>query len=107
MPSSEIRKVPWDNYASVGEVSGKVRDLRPRSRAKAGRTRDKGRRPVVRGTAMNPRDHKYGGGEGRSKRGTKQPKDVYGNVTGGRKTRKKHKASDKHILKRRVTKKRK
>jgi large subunit ribosomal protein L2 len=55
----------------------------------------------VRGKAMNPVDHPYGGGEGSQPRGTRKPKDVWGNVTGGHKTRDKKKASSKLIVKRR------
>jgi len=68
---------------------------------KAGRVRHMGRRPQVRGSAMNPRDHPYGGGEGKAPRGTRRPKTKWGKVTGGRKTRKKRKPSSKFILQRR------
>jgi large subunit ribosomal protein L2 len=66
---------------------------------KAGKMRHRGIRPTVRGSVMNPRDHPYGGGEGRTTRGTKKPKDKWGNVTGGRKTRNKKKWSKKLIVK--------
>jgi large subunit ribosomal protein L2 len=64
-----------------------------------------GIRPTVRGSVMNPVDHPYGGGEGRTQRGTKRPKDIWGNITGGRKTRKKKKYSDNLIIQRRKGKK--
>lgn len=99
MPSGEIRKVLWDCYASVGQVSNPEHNLVVVG--KAGRSRALGIRPTVRGSAMNPRDHPYGGGEGRQKRGTKRPKTKWGKITGGRKTRKKKKWSNKMIVKRR------
>lgn len=99
MPSGELRKVLWDGFASVGQVSNPGHNLTVIG--KAGRSRWRGIRPTVRASAMNPRDHKYGGGEGRAKRGTKRPKDIWGNITGGRKTRKKKKWSSKLIIKRR------
>jgi large subunit ribosomal protein L2 len=99
MPSGEIRKVHQECYATVGRVSNSAHRLE--RLGKAGRNIWKGRRPKVRGSAMNPRDHPYGGGEGRTLRGTRKPKDKWGNVTGGRKTRKKKKPSTKLIVKRR------
>lgn len=101
-PSSEVRKVLADCFASVGVVSNS--EFRTITIGKAGRKRHLGFRPTVRGTAMNPVDHPYGGGEGRQPRGTKRPKTKWGKVTGGRKTRKKKKWSNKLILKRRKTK---
>ena len=70
---------------------------------KAGRSRWKGIRPTVRGTAMNPVDHPYGGGEGRQGRGTKRPKTMWGKVTGGRKTRHPKKYSNVFMVSRRKT----
>ncbi len=99
LPSGEIRKVPWDCFATIGVASNPEHNLRVIR--KAGTKRHMGRRPVVRGTAMNPRDHPYGGGEGKTQRGTKYPKTKWGKITGGRKTRKKHKPSDKLIIQRR------
>jgi large subunit ribosomal protein L2 len=99
MPSGEVRKVIWEGFASIGRVSNPGHNLTVIG--KAGRSRRMGIRPTVRGSAMNPRDHKYGGGEGRAKRGTKRPKDKWGNITGGRKTRKRKKWSNKMIIKRR------
>lgn len=97
--SGEIRKVLWDNFTSLGQVSNPDQNLVVIG--KAGRSRHLGIRPTVRGSAMNPRDHPYGGGEGRALRGIKRPKTKWGKVTGGRKTRKKKKWSDKYIIKRR------
>lgn len=99
MPSGEIRKVSWDGYASIGQVSNI--EYNHIVIGKSGRTRAMGIRPTVRASVMNPRDHKYGGGEGRTQRGTRRPKDKWGNITGGRKTRKKKKWSNKLIIKRR------
>jgi len=99
MPSGEVRKVSWNGFASIGQVSNTEHNLQVFG--KAGRSRHLGIRPTVRGSAMNPRDHKYGGGEGKSKRGTKRPKTKWGKVTGGRRTRKRKKWSNKLIIKRR------
>lgn len=99
LSSGEVRKVPWDNLASLGQVSNPDHNLV--TIGKAGRSRWMGIRPTVRGGAMNPRDHPYGGGEGRAQRGTKRPKTKWGKVTGGRKTRKKRKWSNRLIIKRR------
>ncbi|MEK9194261.1 MAG: 50S ribosomal protein L2 [Patescibacteria group bacterium] len=99
MPSGEVRKVSWEGWASIGQVSNPEHNLV--TIGKAGRNRAMGIRPTVRAKAMNPRDHKYGGGEGRTQRGTKRPKDKWGNITGGRKTRNKKKWSTKLILQRR------
>jgi len=104
MPSREVRRVPDRCFATIGEVSNPDHNLV--SIGKAGRNRWLGIRPTVRGSAMNPVDHKYGGGEGKQRRGTKRPKDIWGNITGGKKTRNKKKWSSKHIIKRRATKKR-
>jgi len=97
--SGEIRRVSWDNFASVGQVSNPDHNLV--SIGKAGRSRRLGVRPTVRGSAMNPRDHPYGGGEGRALRGTRRPKTKWGKITGGRRTRNKKKWSNKMIIKRR------
>ncbi|MCF7833705.1 MAG: 50S ribosomal protein L2 [Candidatus Pacebacteria bacterium] len=101
MPSSEIRKVNENCYASIGVVSNEEHHLE--NYGKAGRSRWKGIRPTVRGTAMNPVDHPYGGGEGRQGRGIKRPKNIWGKVTGGRKTRHPKKYSDVFIVSRRRT----
>jgi len=103
MPSGEVRKVNWECYASLGQVSNSEYNLT--TIGKAGKSRGLGIRPTVRGTAMNPVDHPYGGGEGRQPRGTKRPKTAWGKVVGGRKTRNKKKWSNKFIVKRRINKK--
>ena len=105
LPSSEVRKINNICYASVGQLSNK--EHRMRVIGKAGVSRHLGRRPKVRGTAMNPVDHPYGGGEGRTKRGTRRPKSIYGKVTGGKKTRSHKKYSNKFIVQKRKKKKRK
>lgn len=101
MPSSEVRKVPGACWATIGEVSNPEYSLA--NWGKAGRSRWKGIRPTVRGSAMNPVDHPYGGGEGRQGRGTRRPKTLWGKVTGGRKTRRPKKYSNVHIVSRRKT----
>lgn len=73
MPSSEVRKVSKDCFATIGSVSNIEHNLI--NIGKAGRNRHKGIRPTVRGSAMNACDHPYGGGKGRHSRGTKRPKD--------------------------------
>jgi large subunit ribosomal protein L2 len=102
MASGEVRKVPWDCFASIGQVSNP--DRRLVIIGKAGRKRGMGIRPTVRGSAMNPVDHPYGGGEGRQPRGTKRPKTRWGKVAGGRKTRDRKKWSNSVIVKRRSKK---
>ena len=102
LPSSEIRKVSKECFASIGMVSNP--EHRYVTIGKAGRTRHKGKRPHVRGTAMNPVDHAHGGGEGRTGIGMKHPKTPWGKPALGVKTRKK-KWTDKLIIKRRKKKK--
>lgn len=99
LSSGEIRRVQWNGYASIGQVSNPEHNLTVIG--KAGRSRWLGIRPTVRGSAMNPVDHPYGGGEGRQPRGTRRPKTLWGKITGGRKTRNKKKWSNKLIIKRR------
>lgn len=99
MPSTEIRKIVDSAFASVGEVSNHEHYLT--NLGKAGRSRWLGIRPTVRGSAMNPVDHPYGGGEGKQRRGTRRPKTSYGKVTGGRKTRRPNRYSNVHIITRR------
>ncbi len=99
LSSGEIRRAPWDSFASIGQLSNPEHNLI--TIGKAGRSRWLGIRPTVRGTAMNPVDHPYGGGEGRQPRGTRKPKTLWGKVTGGHKTRNKKKWSSKLIIKRR------
>lgn len=101
MPSTEVRKVSENCWATIGTVSNEEHHLE--NYGKAGRSRWKGIRPTVRGTAMNPVDHPYGGGEGRQGRGTKRPKTMWGKVTGGRKTRSPKKYSNVFIVSRRKT----
>jgi large subunit ribosomal protein L2 len=98
MPSGEVRKVLATCGATVGQV-GNV-DHENVSLGKAGRNRWKGRRPTVRGVAMNPVDHPLGGGEGRSS-GGRHPVSPWGKPTKGYKTRERKKASTKLIVKRR------
>ena len=97
MPSSEIRKIHLDCRATVGEVSNP--DHQNVSIGKAGRTRWQGRRPHVRGTAMNPIDHPHGGGEGKAK-GGRNPVSPTGQPTKGFITRK-NKRTQKFIVRRR------
>jgi len=105
MPSSEIRKISGECYASVGEVSnGEARFIRWE---KAGKSRKKGIRPHVRGKAMNPCDHPHGGGECGSPIGMPYPKTPWGKHASGVKTRRKNKWTSKLIVQRRVKKKRK
>lgn len=105
MPSTEMRRVPETAWASVGEVSNPENQLV--TIGKAGRSRKMGIRPTVRGSAMNPVDHPYGGGEGRQGRGLRRAKNVYGNLVGiGQKTRKPKKYSNRLIVSRRKVGKR-
>ena len=93
LPSGEVRFVPKNTYASIGVVSHS--DFSNIKVGKAGRIRRKGRRPQVRGKAMNPCDHPHGGGEGGAPIGLKNPKTPWGMPALGVKTRKRKKASDK------------
>ena len=99
LPSGELRNVPAKCMASVGQV-GNI-DHENVKIGKAGRKRHMGIRPTVRGSVMNPNDHPHGGGEGKSPIGRPGPVTPWGKPTLGYKTRKKHKASDKFIVKRR------
>ncbi len=101
MPSSEIRLIDQDCYATIGQI-GNV-DHENISLGKAGRSRWLGRRPKVRGVAMNPVDHPHGGGEGKSS-GGRHPSTPWGKPTKGYKTRKKSKRTNKFIVKRRNAK---
>ena len=99
LPSGEVRKVRMDCRATIGEVgNGDHQNL---SIGKAGRKRHMGIRPTVRGSVMNPNDHPHGGGEGKAPVGRKSPVTPWGKPALGYKTRKKHKDSDKYIVKRR------
>ncbi len=98
MPSGEIRRFRLNCYATIGQV-GNLEHSNV-SLGKAGRSRWLGRRPHVRGVAMNPIDHPMGGGEGKSS-GGRHPCSPWGQLAKGLKTRKKHKKSDALIVKRR------
>src|SRR3989344_23878 len=102
MPSGEIRKVNGECFATIGMVSN------PENRfyrvGKAGKSRLKGRRPHVRGSAMNPVDHPHGGGEGRQPIGLKHPKTPWGLPALGVKTRYRKKWTNKFIIQRRKKK---
>ena len=95
LPSGEMRRVPLTCRATVGQV-GNV-DHENVTGGKAGRSRWQGKRPAVRGSAMNPVDHPHGGGEGKSK-GGRHPVTPWGVPTLGKRTRRKHKESDKLIV---------
>jgi large subunit ribosomal protein L2 len=95
LPSSEMRRVPLTCRATVGQV-GNV-DHQNINWGKAGRNRWKGKRPSVRGSAMNPVDHPHGGGEGKSK-GGRHPVTPWGVPTLGKRTSSKHKESNKLIV---------
>ena len=107
LPSTEIRKVSDLCWASVGAVGNEEYNLV--NYGKAGRSRWKGIRPTVRGTAMNPVDHPHGGGEGKQGRGLRRAKTMWGKPSGkGQKTRTPKKYSNVFIVSRRkVGKKRK
>ena len=102
MPSSEIRLVPKECMATIGQVSNT--DYRLVRWGKAGRVRYKGIRPTVRGKAMNPVDHPHGGGEGNQPIGLKHPKTPWSKPALGVKTRKKSRSSTKLIIQRRKKK---
>src|SRR5215211_7346325 len=95
LPSGEMRRVLLTCRATIGQV-GNV-DHENVSGGKAGRSRWRGKRPTVRGSAMNPVDHPHGGGEGKSK-GGRHPVTPWGVPTLGKRTRRKHKESDKLIV---------
>lgn len=99
LPSREIRRIHEGAFASLGVVSNP--EWSSVTFGKAGRSRWHGRRPHVRGTAMNPVDHPHGGGEGRSPIGLKHPKTPWGKPALGVKTRNKKKPSGIFILQRR------
>ena len=98
LPSGEMRKVPINCRATIGEIGNEEREII--SLGKAGRSRHLGIRPSVRGSAMNPVDHPHGGGEGKSPVGHAGPVTPWGKPALGYKTRKHKKASDKLIVKR-------
>ncbi len=99
LPSGEVRKIRMECRATVGEVGNE--DHQNIDIGKAGKKRHMGRRPHVRGSAMNPNDHPHGGGEGKTGIGRVSPVTPWGRPTLGYKTRKKNKDSDKYIVKKR------
>ena len=102
LPSGEVRKVRLNCKATIGEVgNGDHANIQI---GKAGRKRHMGIRPTVRGSVMNPNDHPHGGGEGKAGIGRVSPVTPWGKPALGYKTRKKNKASDKYIVKRRKEK---
>ncbi|HHY87726.1 MAG TPA: 50S ribosomal protein L2 [Chloroflexi bacterium] len=104
LPSGEVRLVRQACYATIGQVGNL--DHSNIKIGKAGRKRHMGIRPTVRGTAMTPRDHPHGGGEGRQPIGMPGPKSPWGKPTLGYKTRR-NKTTDKYIVRRRNASKRK
>jgi large subunit ribosomal protein L2 len=98
LPSGEMRMVNEKCFATIGELGNK--DHMNVSLGKAGRSRWLGKRPKVRGTAMNPVDHPHGGGEGKTK-GGRHPVTPWGQPTKGYKTRKKRNTTSRFIVKRR------
>ena len=99
LPSSELRNVPENCMATIGQVGNT--DHENVKIGKAGRKRNMGWRPTVRGSVMNPNDHPHGGGEGKSPVGRPGPVTPWGKPALGYKTRKKHKQSDRLIVRRR------
>ncbi|WP_129598567.1 50S ribosomal protein L2 [Anaerophilus nitritogenes] len=99
LPSGEVRMISINCKATIGQVGNL--DHENITIGKAGRTRHMGIRPTVRGSVMNPNDHPHGGGEGRAPVGRPSPMTPWGKPAIGYKTRKKNKASDKYIVKRR------
>ena len=98
LPSGEVRRILADCMATIGQV-GNVEHSQVKL-GRAGRKRLMGRRPHVRGTAMNPRDHPHGGGEGRSPIGLPGPRSPWGKPTLGARTRRR-KDTNKYIVRRR------
>jgi large subunit ribosomal protein L2 len=103
LPSGEVRLIHQQCMATIGQVGNT--DHGNISLGKAGRKRHRGWRPAVRGSAMSPRDHPHGGGEGRAPIGMPSPKSPWGKPTLGKKTRH-NKATDKWIIRRRKKKRR-
>lgn len=103
LPSGEIRLIHRDCYATIGQVGNL--DHGNIKLGKAGRKRHMGIRPTVRGSAMSPRDHPHGGGEGRSPIGMPSPKSPWGQKTLGKRTRS-NKRTDQYIVRRRGKKRR-
>ena len=98
LPSGEVRMIPVECRATIGQVGNVLQENI--KLGKAGRSRWRGRRPSVRGVAMNPVDHPLGGGEGKSS-GGRHPVTPWGKPTKGYKTRRRNKPSDRFIVKRR------
>ena len=96
LPSNEVRLIRQTCYATIGQIGNL--DNSNIKLGKAGRKRHKGIRPTVRGSAMSPRDHPHGGGEGRQPIGLPGPKSPWGKPARGKKTRKVKKYSDKYII---------
>ena len=103
MPSGEVRLIHQTCYATIGQIGNL--DHSNVKLGKAGRNRHKGIRPSVRGSAMSPRDHPHGGGEGRQPIGLAGPKSPWGKPTLGYKTRR-NKKTDQYIVRRRSKKSR-
>ena len=99
LPSGEVRRIRMDCRATIGEVGNN--DHQNINIGKAGKKRHMGIRPTIRGSVMNPNDHPHGGGEGKAGIGRVGPVTPWGKPALGYKTRKKKKASDKYIVKRR------
>ena len=99
LPSGEVRKIRIECRATIGEVGNL--DHENIKIGKAGKKRHMGIRPTVRGSVMNPNDHPHGGGEGRAPIGRPAPMTPWGKPAMGYKTRNKHKASNKYIVRRR------
>ena len=100
LPSGEIRRVDIRCKATIGAVGNAEHELV--TLGKAGKSRYLGRRPHVRGSAMNPVDHPHGGGEGKAPVGRPAPSTPWGKPALGLKTRKKNKKSDMYIVRRRT-----
>ncbi len=103
LPSGEVRRIRLTCYATIGEVGNP--DHGNIKLGKAGRKRHIGFRPAVRGSAMSPRDHPHGGGEGRSPIGMPSPKSPWGKPTLGKKTRR-NKSTEKYIIRHRSKRRR-
>ncbi len=103
LPSGEVRRIRQTCYATIGEVGNP--DHANIKLGKAGRKRHRGFRPAVRGSAMSPRDHPHGGGEGRQPIGLPGPKSPWGKPTLGKKTRR-NKQTEKYIIRHRSKRRR-
>lgn len=99
LPSGEERRIHGQCYATIGQLGNVEHEII--NYGKAGRRRNMGWRPTVRGSAMNPRDHPHGGGEGKAPIGLPGPKTPWGKPAMGYRTRRKNKPSSKFIVRRR------